>query len=384
MAKRAVRLCLLPVDWPVLERWWISSQSRLPLDISGGGRIAFAAYLGASRHSRLICDPWEAVLLFAEVYRSVGAALAESAYSPAPAPPSLPLARQHAAGAELVFKKTGKVVFLDDVLQEAHRTALPAGHWQSEAVSWRARPRCCRFRSDKHDLRGVLDRRPTPFRVFVLFNAHRRCPTCGLRKFDSGAHFGWSVRASLDRPGSFLGSAQRASAGIDVACRMHGEKGRWDYAVPDLLKESSVPGSARRRWTYWPRYNEALGVFEELVTEANRWWDTFLDFSYHERRAMQCVAVFCDIVKDCLAVFCALLAAACVCRPFLFESRLVIVSFVSPEVQCRGSVRYFCVLCPWVGIRRRVRVSKGLFRILNFCGSGGLWGPLVSCVQRLV
>jgi len=79
---------------------------------------------------------------------------------------------------------------------------------------------------------------------------------------------------------------------------MHTQKGRWDYAVPDLLKESSVPGSARRRWTYWPRYNEARGVFEELVSEANRWWPTFLDFSYDERRAMQCIAVFWDIVQD--------------------------------------------------------------------------------------
>jgi hypothetical protein len=45
---------------------------------------------------------------------------------------------------------------------------------------------------------------------------------------------------------------------------------------------------------YWPRYNEDRGVFEELVTEENRWWPTFLDFSYEERRAMQVICVFCD------------------------------------------------------------------------------------------
>ena len=37
---------------------------------------------------------------------------------------------------------------------------------------------------------------------------------------------------------------------------------------------------------------------EELVTEDNRCWPTFLDFSYSERRAMQCLCLFCDEFKD--------------------------------------------------------------------------------------
>ena len=47
-------------------------------------------------------------------------------------------------------------------------------------------------------------------------------------------------------------------------------------------------------------YNEARGVFEELVTDENRCWPTFLDFSYEERRAMQVVCVFCDIFQELL------------------------------------------------------------------------------------
>jgi hypothetical protein len=72
-----------------------------------------------------------------------------------------------------------------------------------------------------------------------------------------------------------------------------------------LLAESAVPGSVRLRWTYWPRWNEARGVFEELVTEENRWWPTFLDFEYPERRAMQCIALFCDSREDWLVCSCA-------------------------------------------------------------------------------
>ena len=45
-------------------------------------------------------------------------------------------------------------------------------------------------------------------------------------------------------------------------------------------------------------YNEPRGEFEELVTDENRHWPTFLDFSYPERRAMQCVALFCDHRED--------------------------------------------------------------------------------------
>ena len=79
---------------------------------------------------------------------------------------------------------------------------------------------------------------------------------------------------------------------------MHTDKQRHVYAVPDLLAESPVPGSSRLRWRYWPRYNEARDVFEELVTEENRLWPTFLDFAYSERRAMQCLCVFCDVRED--------------------------------------------------------------------------------------
>ena len=69
---------------------------------------------------------------------------------------------------------------------------------------------------------------------------------------------------------------------------------RVEYAVPDLLATSPIPGSDRLRWRYWPRYNETRDVFEELVTEENRWSPTFLDFSYEERRSMQVICVYCD------------------------------------------------------------------------------------------
>ena len=74
---------------------------------------------------------------------------------------------------------------------------------------------------------------------------------------------------------------------------MHSDP-RKEYAVPDLLATSPIPGSDRLRWRYWPRYNESRGVFEELVTEENRWWPTFLDFSYEERRSLQVICIFCD------------------------------------------------------------------------------------------
>ena len=45
-------------------------------------------------------------------------------------------------------------------------------------------------------------------------------------------------------------------------------------------------------------YNEPRGEFEELVTDENWYWPTFFDFSYPERRAMQCVALFCDHRED--------------------------------------------------------------------------------------
>ena len=80
---------------------------------------------------------------------------------------------------------------------------------------------------------------------------------------------------------------------------MHGAKDRHEHAVPDLFAVSPVPGSSRQRWSYWPRYNAARGVFEELVSEENRYWPTFLDFDQGERRAMRLIGVFCDTRKDC-------------------------------------------------------------------------------------
>ena len=77
------------------------------------------------------------------------------------------------------------------------------------------------------------------------------------------------------------------------------------YAVPDLMAEKAVPGSARRRWSYWPRYNEARDVFEDLVSGDNREMSTFLDFTYRERRAMQILCLFCDTREDRHSYLCA-------------------------------------------------------------------------------
>jgi hypothetical protein len=152
----------------------------------------------------------------------------------------------------------------------------------------------------------LLERPLTPFRLFALYSACCLCPMCGLRSY--ARPFAWRVgktpaddRVLLETP---------ASRGVVHACRMHADS-RHEYAVPDLLAESAVPGSARRRWKYWPRWNEERGVFEELVTEENRWGVTFLDFTYTERRAMQCIALFCDIREDWHAVFCCWLALSC-------------------------------------------------------------------------
>ena len=114
------------------------------------------------------------------------------------------------------------------------------------------------------------------------------------------------MAASLTDPDAFL--RRHLEKSVSISCRMHAQH-RHEYAVPDLLSTSPISGSPRLRWTYWPRYNEARGVFEELVTEDNRCWPTFLDFSYSERRAMQCLCLFCDEFKDCPVL--SWLAAAC-------------------------------------------------------------------------
>ena len=153
-----------------------------------------------------------------------------------------------------------------------------------------------------HDRSRILDRPLKPFRLFALYGAYTLCPSCGLRKFRRP--FAWPVVASLERPLAFLdeparGAAAHASPGVHSLCRMHADP-RADYPVPDLLATSPIPGSDRLRWRYWPRYNVESDVFEDLVTEENRCWPTFLDFSYQERRAMQVVCIFCDSSQELL------------------------------------------------------------------------------------
>jgi len=202
-------------------------------------------------------------------------------------------------GAACVVRETREVVFLEESQRLAHRLALAAACWESEVLSWRSRGRCDRGRSGRHDLRPSLDRELTPFRLYALFAAYTLCPRCGLRNF---VHpFAWPAPSSRDVSG-FLDVPPAKS--IFLSCRMHGAKDRYEYAVPDLFAESPVPGSSKLRWTYWPRYNEARGVFEELVTDENRYWPTFLDFDRAERRAMRVIAVFCDTREDCVCLFC--------------------------------------------------------------------------------
>ena len=96
-------------------------------------------------------------------------------------------------------------------------------------------------------------------------------------------------------------STAKSASGTLRLCRMHSDP-RTEYAVPDLLATSPIPGSDRLRWRYWPRYNETRDVFEELVTEENRWSPTFLDFSYQERRSLQVICMFCDSREElCLS-----------------------------------------------------------------------------------
>ena len=231
---------------------------------------------------------------------------------PGAAPAALPHLHSHAQGAELVFRKTGRVVFLDDVRRTAHRHALAAGAWAQEMRSWRALPRCCRQRTGRHDRSASLDRPITPFRFFALYAAYTLCPRCGLRRVRRP--FAWPVLASLRDPLAFVEEplscgTSHAANGTHRLCFMHAAS-RMEYAVPDLLATSPIRGSDRLRWRYWPRYNEIRDVFEELVTEENRWWPTFLDFSYEERRSMQVVCFFCDSRQEPFAFVLDWLASA--------------------------------------------------------------------------
>ena len=298
----AVRLCVRPVDWVRFAEWSVRGRALLPdSDIA---RDAFVAYRLAGRSSQLVVDLKEAVPLFVAVYRDV--ALDVLAQDPAGdlALPSFKAG--HASGGRLVLDRTGRVVFLDVLLRLAHRHALAAGMWELELSSWRSLGRCLRLRGDRHDQRKLLDRPVTPFRLFALHGAYSLCPKCGLRNF--ARPFRWPVEASLSDPDAYL--RLLPDKGISLRCRMH-EPSRHEYAVPDLMATSPISESPRLRWTYWPRYNEARGVFEELVTEENRCWPTFLDFSYVERRAMQCLCVFCDVVQD--SSVCVWHSGACIC-----------------------------------------------------------------------
>ena len=289
LSSAAVRLCVRPVDWVRLAEWSLRSRGLLPLcDVA---RDAFVAYRLAGRASQLVVDPFEAVTLFVDVYRALARDILVQDSAGALVLPSF--RATGAAGGQLVFERTGRVVFLDVLLRAVHRHAHAAGMWELAVNSWRALGRCLRSRGPRHDLRGLLDRPVTPFRLFALHGAYYLCPKCGVRNF--ARPFRWPVAASLSHRDAYL--RLLPERGVSVRCRMH-EASRHEYAVPDLLATSPISGSARVRWTYWPRYNEVRDVFEELVTEENRCWPTFLDFSYMERRAMQCICVFCDVVQD--------------------------------------------------------------------------------------
>ena len=188
---------------------------------------AFVAYRRATRPSHVVDDLWEAVLVFAEVYRALGGEIAAGALVPGAAPAALPHVKSHSEGAELVFRKTGRVVFLDELRRSAHRHALTAGAWEQETRSWRARERCRREdRGPRHDRSGLLDRPLTPFRFFALYAAYTLCPSCGLRWHRRP--FAWPVLASLRDPLAFVQEplacgTGHASSGTHRLCRMHAD-----------------------------------------------------------------------------------------------------------------------------------------------------------------
>ena len=290
--RQAVRLCVRPSDWLASKAWWIGRRTQLPSDPVA--KAAFLAYCQADRLSLLVFDRREAVLLFCEVYRERALEFSGGAPFFDVLPRCLPTFKQgHVTGADLVFEKRRRVVFFGEFRRVSHRLAMAVGTWELEMCSWRARDRCGRYRGVKHDVRKLLDRPLTDFRLFAMHLAYTLCPKCGLRNF--ARPFGWSVRDSLDHSDAFVRRIWERS--VVYSCRMHAES-RFTYAVPDLLSESPIPGSPRRRWTYWPRFNETRGVFEELVSEENREWTTFLDFGLEERQAMQCLLVYCDFAED--------------------------------------------------------------------------------------
>ena len=258
-ALRALRLCVEPREAYGLGRLWIAWRSRLP-DGDLGAKVAFVAFRKADRLSCLVVDPWDVVLLFHDVYRDLVERL------PAAGLPSFKAG--HIPGAALVLEHKRRVVFDDHLRRVSHRHALRAAAWQQEMRSWRARDRCGRHRGDRCDLRKLLDRRLTPFRLFALHGAYTLCPKCGLRNF--ARPFAWPVEESLKDPEAFV--RLLPEKGALMSCRMHGGAKIYEYAVPDLLAESAIAGTSRRRWTYWPRFNEQRGVFEELVTDCNREW----------------------------------------------------------------------------------------------------------------
>ena len=251
----AVRLCVLPVDWAVLSKWSVTpGASRLPTCMVV--RSAFVAYQMAPRVARFVLDSWEAVLLFAKVYRDLVRDLPEPAVRARVevALSWLPHFQSHPEGAKLVLDNTQRVVFLDVDRKLAHRHALAAAAWDAEMSSWRARGRCGRERTGGHDCSKVLDRKLTPFRYFALFECYSLCIQCGARNVVRP--LAWPLASSLPGCGPVFFSDWVPQSGVLHRCRWHSVKKNFDYAVPHLMAQSPVPGSAppALRWTYWPRY----------------------------------------------------------------------------------------------------------------------------------
>ena len=95
-------------------------------------RDVFATYLLAHRPGQLLCDLWETVMVFTRVYLALGAQIA------AGVPVEFPHVNGHLEAGELVFRRTGRVAFLENYRRAAHRHALAAGLWEQEMRSWHA------------------------------------------------------------------------------------------------------------------------------------------------------------------------------------------------------------------------------------------------------
>jgi len=255
-AENAMKLCVSKEHWDGLSRKMVlvrySMLPKCPV-----ARSAFAAYRGATRFSHLVLDSQEAVRLFAGVYRDLARGLAEPADGAraVAAIASLPNFKAgHVAGAQLVLEKTGRIVFLAGLRKVAHRHALAAATWEAEMSSWRSLGRCCRSRGPRHDQRKLLDRGLTLFRYFALFECYSLCPQCGLR--NAVRPLAWPLERSLGTVGDFCLDWLPPS-GVLHRCQRHQVKsGAFEYAVPDLMAQSPVPGSSSGalRWTFWPRY----------------------------------------------------------------------------------------------------------------------------------